>query len=136
MKVIRVENFKTGQEYYASVNDDEMRLDPWGIFSDSLQTLTPSHKMSNVRISILKANITSESAAAEVIIQRRLNPNSIKPISTQANISGSTPFGSLSVIAPKIIEDAATPLVENPESVEDTTRNKDFLKNKKGNTNV
>lgn len=124
MKVIRVENFKTGQEYYASVNDDEMRLDPWGIFSDSLQTLTPSHKMSNVRISILKANITSESAAAEVIIQRRLNPNSIKPANTDNKV-----VKPVVDIIPEVIADSDS-------SQESPTNGKDFLKNKKGNTNV
>lgn len=124
MKVIRVENFKTGQEYYASVNDDEMRLDPWGIFSESLQTLTPTHKMSNVRVSILKANVTSEAAAAEVIIQRRLNPNSIKPAPPTKK-----------VVKP-VINTISEVIEDSDSSQESPANSKDFLKNKKGNTNV
>jgi hypothetical protein len=123
MKVIRVENFKTGQEYYASVNDDEMRLDPWGVFSDSLQTLTPSHKMSNVRISILKANVTPEAAAAEVIIQRRLNPNSIRPTKPANKVM-------------KPVINTIPEVIEDSDSQESPINGKDFLKNKKGNTNV
>jgi hypothetical protein len=128
MKVIKVENLKTKQEYYASVDDSELRLDPWGIFSESLQTLTPDHKMSNVRVSVLKINVTPEAAAAEVIIQRRLNPNSIKP--------DLKPTHALKEVTHSNVADDIDN-TENSKIAEDaslnTIPNKDLLKNKKGN---
>lgn len=79
MKVIKVLNFKTSEFYFAVVDDQDNRVDPLEKFGATLATNTPTHRMSNCNRQILKTNLTKEAAAAEVIIQRKLNPGSILP---------------------------------------------------------
>jgi len=76
MKVIKVENFKSNEFYFAVVEDQDNRIDPLEIFAENLTTNTPSHRMANCNRTIIKANLTKVAAAAEVIIQRKTNPGS------------------------------------------------------------
>jgi hypothetical protein len=79
MKVIKVKNYITNQFYFASVDDDDSRLDPLGLFSESFQIKSYNHSMISVDYSVIKGNLTKEQAATETIIQRNQNPGSLMP---------------------------------------------------------
>ena len=75
MKVVKVENFKTKQFYFASVDDNDNRLDPQKKFSDSFSDNDDRlHKTLNVNRTVIKQHCSPEQASVEVIIQKKKHP--------------------------------------------------------------
>ncbi len=85
MKVIKCTNFKTGEFYFAAVEDHDYRTDPSELFSDTYLSKSHNHITMNVNVEILRSGVPSITAKTEVaILQKRFPaykrlPEIVKP---------------------------------------------------------
>ena len=72
MKVIKCTNFKTGEFYFAAVEDSDYRTDPSELFSDTYLSKSHNHITMNVNVEILRSGVPDITAKTEVaILQKR-----------------------------------------------------------------
>lgn len=78
MKLLRVENYKTGEFYFAAVENNDNRIDPLNMFSENfMDTTDPNHMTHNVNRVILKPNLSKEQVSVDMITLKKKYPQAL-----------------------------------------------------------